>query len=365
MNARNFQVDKGELPLSCHVPSPKDILSASKQQVVNVVSRFILEARDKKGDEYNRNTLYDLITMVNSYFKSNKLPYNFFEDDEFFDLRNVLDNRMKDLTKRGLIAPRVKAVPVSVSEEDMLWSKKILGDDTPEKLSNTLILLLGIQFAMRAAKEHKSLKVDQIVVKYDKDLGQRYLFYTEYYSKCNQGGIKSRSNDGKKGRCYENVANKERCLVSLHELYIAHRPNSFPRTEKDPIVPRNYYLHPLSSNHSDIWYCCQPRGRHAIEKVVGKLCREGGLKGKRTNHSARAAAATRMFEVGMDEQLICEKTGHRSVAVRSYKRTSSNQLKQVSDVLYGNIEPTTQSAIPCKKSKPTATISIPPKDESE
>ena len=239
----------------------------------------------------------------------------------------------------------------------------ILGDDTPEKLSDTLVLLLGIQFAMRAAREHKQLKIDQIIVEYDKDVGERYLYYTEYVSKCNQGGIKSRASDGKKGRCYENLINKQRCLVRLHELYKSHRPDNFPRTKEQPVVPRDYYLRPMSNKDSEIWYTCQPRGRHAIEKIVNKLCKQGGLKGKRTNHSARAAAATRMFELGFDEQLICEKTGHRSVAVRGYKRTSNRQLKNVSDALYGNLEPP-QKAI-CK-APPTATVSVPPKcEESE
>ena len=44
-----------------------------------------------------------------------------------------------------------------------------------------------------------------------------------------------------------------------------------------------------------------------------------------------------MCEMGVDEQLICEKTGHRSVAMRSYKCTSSRQLKDVSDMLYGQV----------------------------
>ena len=108
MRARNFQVDKGDLPVSAKVPTPQQILTMDKKSVVDVVSRFILEARDRKGNEYNRNTLYDLICMVNSYFKMNRLPYNFFEDRDFFDLRNVLDNRMKELSKRGLIAPEFK-----------------------------------------------------------------------------------------------------------------------------------------------------------------------------------------------------------------------------------------------------------------
>jgi len=46
-----------------------------------------------------------------------------------------------------------------------------------------------------------------------------------------------------------------------------------------------------------------------------------------TNHSLRTSAATRLYDAGVDEQLIMLQTGHRSTAgVRSYKRTS-NALK--------------------------------------
>ena len=39
-----------------------------------------------------------------------------------------------------------------------------------------------------------------------------------------------------------------------------------------------------------------------------RLCEQGGLSGYRTNHSLRATAAARMYDEGVDEQLICEKT---------------------------------------------------------
>lgn len=44
------------------------------------------------------------------------------------------------------------------------------------------------------------------------------------------------------------------------------------------------------------------------------------FQGHYTNHSLRALAATRLYDARIDEQLITEKTGHRSTSVRSYKR---------------------------------------------
>ena len=52
----------------------------------------------------------------------------------------------------------------------------------------------------------------------------------------------------------------------------------------------------------------------------------------RTNSSFRASAATRLYQAGVDEQLVMERTGHRSLeGVHSYKRTSTDQQESMSD----------------------------------
>ena len=68
--------------------------------------------------------------------------------------------------------------------------------------------------------------------------------------------------------------------------------------------------------------------------MVKEMCSAAGIKGHKTNHSLRATAATKLFHAGIDEQLIMERTGHHSVdGVRSYKRTSQQQVEVLSDVL--------------------------------
>ena len=69
-----------------------------------------------------------------------------------------------------------------------------------------------------------------------------------------------------------------------------------------------------------------------------------------------------MYEQGTDEQLICKKTGHRSIALRSYKCTSSRQLKEVSDMLYGNVTSNESEVKPPKiaKKESTSTVSVAP-----
>ncbi len=66
------------------------------------------------------------------------------------------------------------------------------------------------------------------------------------------------------------------------------------------------------------------------------MCQNAGIAGYRTNHSLRATAATRLYQAAVDEQLIMERTGHRSIeGVRSYKRTTAAQQQGLSDVLNG------------------------------
>lgn len=60
------------------------------------------------------------------------------------------------------------------------------------------------------------------------------------------------------------------------------------------------------------------------------MCASAGISGFRTNHSLRATSATRLYAAGVEEQLIMERTGHRSVeGVRSFKCTSDQQEQAI------------------------------------
>ena len=65
-----------------------------------------------------------------------------------------------------------------------------------------------------------------------------------------------------------------------------------------------------------------------------RLCKEAGLEGYKTNHSLRVTAATRLYNAGVDEQQIMQRTRHWSIeGVRLYKRTSEQQQEDVSSLL--------------------------------
>ena len=70
--------------------------------------------------------------------------------------------------------------------------------------------------------------------------------------------------------------------------------------------------------------------------VVKDLCDKGGIPGYFTNHSLRASSCTRMYGNNVEEQIIQEISGHRSLAVRMYKRTSDAQRRKAGRAIFEN-----------------------------
>ncbi len=73
--------------------------------------------------------------------------------------------------------------------------------------------------------------------------------------------------------------------------------------------------------------------KHTQYKMVAIMCSKAGIE-KKTNHSLRATGATRMFEAGVPEKLIRQRTGHRSLdALRIYERSSIEQQRAVLQIV--------------------------------
>ena len=71
------------------------------------------------------------------------------------------------------------------------------------------------------------------------------------------------------------------------------------------------YLRPLPSSSGDLsrpWFANQPVGKHAFAIMVKEAWTEAGITGK-TNHSLWAMGASTMFNAGVTEKVIKERTG--------------------------------------------------------
>ena len=211
-----------------------------------------------------------------------------------------------------------------------MWNLGLLGRHSPEVLLNTVIFLVGKGFALHAGKEHQALRsppFDSQMELMRDEQGYWFIRYKEEVGfKTNKGGLKHRRVDPKEVDMYA-IDSIERCPVRL----IIHYLSLLPKNRKC----KAFYLQTKKKFTDDCWFQDRPVGVHRLRECVKDLCSKAKLPGHYTNHSLRSSAATNMYRGNIDEQLIQEITGHRSLVVRSYKRTCSSQRKLASNIIFG------------------------------
>ena len=108
------------------------------------------------------------------------------------------------------------------------------------------------------------------------------------------------------------MPDSDRCVVRLLDLYISKLPPDYS----------GFYLRPLEKVPSGNrpWYCKSRIGINELKTFMLDIAAESGLGIHYTNHSLRATALTRMYNAGVTEKLIAEKSGHKSLkALRVYE----------------------------------------------
>ncbi len=145
---------------------------------------------------------------------------NILEDAEFTEFRGVLDGQLKKQNATGKYIEKKKVSVITVEMEEMLWGKGLLGGHSPRALVDTMVYLIGLNFALRSGEEHRRLRHNPGQIKVVSLSGQApYIVYAEDISKTNQGGLKSRKVVPKKVIHHENEERPSRCLVQLFLKY--------------------------------------------------------------------------------------------------------------------------------------------------
>ena len=235
---------------------------------------------------------------------------------------------MKLRTQQGLGLSVRKTQVLSASDEDYLWSIGYLGTFNPEVLLNTVSFMMGKGFALRAGKEHHVLRSppfdSQLQFMYDE--GGIFIRYTKDIGlKTNKGGIKHKRVEPKVVDLFP-ISNIDKCPVHIILKYLSLLPSDRKC--------KSFYLQPKCKYSSYCYYLDRAAGENRLRDTVKEVCKNANLPGFYSNHSLRSTACTRMYNCNIDEQVIMEITGHRSLAVRSYKRTCKEQHKIASNCMF-------------------------------
>ena len=325
---------------------PDDLLErANPADLVRWLALFAAEARNGKGENYTPTSISNLLAGILRYMRSlDPSAPNFLDkkDPRFKLLHNSLDSLYHKLRTMNVGTVVKHAEVFSKDEEVQLWETGTLGIHSPQALLNAVFFLNGKNFCLRGGDEHRSLKLSQLK---RGDDPPSYL-YVENGSKNRSGTFSQRYVPNKTVPIYANPLDNERCHVQVLDLYISKLP-------KDAIAKDIFYVRPLARIPADRrlpWFTAIPIGKNELARMVPKMCEEGGIAGRKTNHSLRATGATQMFQANVPEKIIQERTGHRSTdALRLYERTTEEQHKAVTKVLGSNMEVSYTSVLQQKK----------------
>ncbi|ESO94718.1 hypothetical protein LOTGIDRAFT_160951 [Lottia gigantea] len=86
--------------------------------------------------------------VLEHYLRQNGRLIAFMDDEEYQGLISVLNSKMKELSRLGLGIDTKKSEVITIEQEEILWSKGLLGESNPQHLLDTLLFLFGLHFAL-------------------------------------------------------------------------------------------------------------------------------------------------------------------------------------------------------------------------
>ncbi len=340
---RHARINSGELnDIFQIINSDVDEPGLDKLNLSTALCAFLSDVKRADRSEYPGKTLCSLLIMIQLDLEKTGLDWKLLDDKEFLSVRNTLDNLMKERA-RSRVSVEKKFDTITVENEEELWAQGLLGSDNPKQLREMVMYLVGLSFALRGGKEQWLLRCPpynpQITVQSRAD-GTKFLEYRkDLQSKSNQGGLTTRKWQPKVVKALGN-SDPSRNIVLLYDKYV-----SLLLPDPKCNALHKYEL-PLGKVTAHMWYQDCPLSINAVSKVVNTLMSRAGILGHFTNHSLHVTVATRMFNAGIEEQVIKERMGHKSDAVWAYKRTSDSVLEQAEKAAIGE-----KSKVPKKVGK--------------
>ena len=271
---RNYRLETYNYDVGIYFADLGNLAELTKENFEYAMCRFIPEVTKQKGEgPYPGKTLYQLVVAIQKFLNLNKFNWRLIDmkSTEFEDLRNVLDNVMKERTEMGVGTVKRQAEFISYEYEEELWDKGLLGEDTPEKLRNTVLYLLGIHLALCGVEEHYLLRRQmpnrdsQLSFKRDSKRVHCLVYSEDTCTKNNDGGLAHMRHERKIVWVYPSE-NIDRCPVRLVDKYISLCPPFYKKA--------NFYLQSKMKTNPSQWYTTKVVGSNTLGKMVKQLLSE-------------------------------------------------------------------------------------------
>ncbi|XP_062572924.1 zinc finger MYM-type protein 2-like [Saccostrea cucullata] len=330
---------RADMLLDKYQTVPLTFKSISNDELDFWMSRFVNEARRKDGSKYPPNTVYNIVAGIQKHIREecSRPEINIFSDSNFANFRATLDAVMKERVSEGIGVVK-HTQNVTIDDKNELWEKGVINKTTAKGLSYGVFFYNSKVFGLRGLSEHKELQAQQFTISTDR------IIYNESMSKTVKGGLKDRKLTPKTITQFSNPQNP-RCVVDLFTLYLSSIPNKGP-----------FYRRPLPPGKENIVkFSSQVVGINTLGKYMQSMFDDAGIDKKVVNHSGRVYCCSTLYNAGFEEQEVMKRSGHRSSAVRTYKRASEEKEKEISNAL----QPPAPKVQRCIESE-SAPATIPP-----
>ena len=289
-----------------------DILSApsSPERLSYVLHLFAHEVCKVNGGKYPPSSIRSLLSGIGRELADNKVPFNILDgnDHRFQDLNRTLGTINSQLNCDGVRVSVKKAEVITKEVEQLCSDKGTLGISSPTVLQHTIFFYLGLHVVLRGVQEQHDLLVKQLRVSNDYSVYNNsvYYEYTEFISKNNLHCFSDHCMKNKVVKAYAQPQSSH-CLVLLLDKYL-------PLLPEDTLL---VYMHPLQKfpcTELAPAYAKQRVGVNTLKRFLQMITSGAGLSGY-TNHSLHATAVSRMYNTGVPEKIIAERSGHRSLVL--------------------------------------------------
>ncbi|CAH3026375.1 unnamed protein product, partial [Porites evermanni] len=136
-------------------------LSYKAKQLDETLQKFFAEIRKKDGSEYEPDSLRVMLASLDRHLREKDAAFSIAKDIEFSNSRKALTSQ----------------------DEELLWSKGVLGSHSSQSLIQTMWFLLTQHFGSRGCQEHHDITDDN---------GIEFVTYEENPTKTRQGGLRKK-----------------------------------------------------------------------------------------------------------------------------------------------------------------------------
>ena len=120
----------------------KNITDMDAKTLNTVLTSYILSMRRIDGSDYEVSSVHNMFSSIARYLKENNSGADLENDPAFTSSREAKTAKVKKLKAAGKGNRPQRAMPISMAEEEKMWSSGQLGDHEPMVLTRAVEYVL-------------------------------------------------------------------------------------------------------------------------------------------------------------------------------------------------------------------------------